>query len=172
VFEKVHDCVHNDNLRTQSMTQDDMTFFPLQVTRVGAGGKRSSDPVDKRRLIDACLQPGTALSGLALTAGASANQLRKWVRLHEQSNAPVREDMAGAWASIVPVVEIDDPTPVLSPARALQPVPEPEPSRISPRSTPSARMSAQLPNGAKFKLETPGHDAELATAMTAASGAC
>jgi transposase len=122
------------------MTQDDMTFLPLRVTRVGAGGKRSFDPVEKRRLIDACLQPGVSLSGLALKAGVNANQLHKWVRLHEQSNAPAREDMAGAWSAFVPVVAIDDPAPVLSSAAAAQPVLELERSRISPRSTPSARM--------------------------------
>jgi transposase len=51
------------------MTQNDLTFLPLRVTHVGAGGKRSFDPVDKRRLIEACLQPGASLSGLALKAG-------------------------------------------------------------------------------------------------------
>jgi hypothetical protein len=58
VFEKAYDCVRNDSLRTQCMTQDDMTFLALRMTRVGAGDKRSFDPVDKRRLIDACLEPG------------------------------------------------------------------------------------------------------------------
>ena len=39
------------------MTQDDLTFLPLQVVIVGACGKRSFDPGGKRRLIDAGLQP-------------------------------------------------------------------------------------------------------------------
>jgi len=62
------------------MTQDDLTFLPLRVTRVGVGGKRSFDPADKRRLVEACIRPGTSLSGLALKAGVNANQLHKWVR--------------------------------------------------------------------------------------------
>lgn len=74
---KIHDCVRNLNLRTQSPTQDDLTFLPLRVTHVGVGGKRSFHPVDKQRLIEACLQPGASLSGLALKAGVNANQLRK-----------------------------------------------------------------------------------------------
>jgi hypothetical protein len=37
------------------MVHDDLSFLPLRVTRVGVGGKRSFDPADKRRLVDACL---------------------------------------------------------------------------------------------------------------------
>jgi transposase len=156
------------------MTHDDLTFLPLRVTRVGVGGKRSFDPADKRRLVDACLEPGASLSGLALKAGVNANQLHKWVRQYEQSNATAREDMSGAWSAFAPVVALDDPRPLLSLAPAPQPVPKPEPvpSGISPRSMSSAHMSAQLPNGAKFELEFSGCDAELVSAMIAALGAC
>jgi len=42
------------------MIQNDLSFLPLRVTRVGAGGKRSFDPADKQRLIDACLEPGAS----------------------------------------------------------------------------------------------------------------
>jgi transposase len=76
------------------MIQNDLSFLPLRVTRVGAGGKRSFDPTDKQRLIDACLEPGASLSGLALKAGVNANQLHKWVGLREQLNAAVRGDVA------------------------------------------------------------------------------
>jgi transposase len=72
------------------MTHDDLTFLPLRVTRVGVGGKRSFDPADKQRLIDACLQPDASLSGLALKAGANANQLRRWVQLrHSARRTPL-----------------------------------------------------------------------------------
>jgi transposase-like protein len=62
------------------MTEDELGFLPLRVTRVGVGGKRSFDPADKRRLVEACLRPGASLSGLALKAGVNANQLHKWVQ--------------------------------------------------------------------------------------------
>ncbi|MFM0093820.1 IS66 family insertion sequence element accessory protein TnpB, partial [Paraburkholderia sediminicola] len=42
------------------MTEDDLSFLPLRVTRVGVGGKRSFDPTDKRRLVEACLRPGAS----------------------------------------------------------------------------------------------------------------
>jgi transposase len=96
------------------MTHDDLTFLPLRVTRVGVGGKRSFDPAHKRRLVEACLKPGASLSGLALKAGVNANQLHKWVRQHEQSEAPAKEDMSGAWSAFVPDVAIDDPVPLPS----------------------------------------------------------
>jgi transposase len=155
------------------MTQDDLTFLPLRVTRVGAGGKRSFDRADKQRLIDACLQPGASLSGLALKAGVNANQLRKWVQLREQSNAPVRGGMVVTSSAFVPVVAIDDPAPApaLSPAPAPWPMPEPKRSPLSSRAAPAARLSAQLPNGVKLELECSGHDAALVSAMIAALGA-
>lgn len=155
------------------MTQDDLTFLPLRVTRVGAGGKRSFDRADKQRLIDACLQPGASLSGLALKAGVNANQLRKWVQLREQSNAPVKDGMVVTSSAFVSVVAIDDPAPALSPAPAPWPTPEPKRSPLSPRAAPApaARLSAQLPNGVKLEFECSGHDAALLSAMIAALGA-
>jgi transposase len=153
------------------MTQDDLTFLPLRVTRVGVGGKRSFDAKDKQRLVDACLQSGASLSGLALKAGVNANQLRKWVQLREQSNALVRNGMAVAPSAFVPVVAIDGPAPVLASAPAAQLIPERAPSRLSSRSATSARLSAQLPNGVKLELECSAHDAALVTAMIAALGA-
>ena len=59
------------------MRDDDLSFLPLRVNGVSVGGKRSCDPMDKRRLVEACPGPGGALSGLALKAGVNANQLHK-----------------------------------------------------------------------------------------------
>jgi transposase len=153
------------------MTEDDLTFLPLRVTRIGVGGKRSFDPADKQRLIDACLQSGASLSGLALKAGVNANQLRKWVRPREQSTTPTRDDIAVGSSAFVPVVAIDDPAPLLAASPAARSMPEPERSRLPPRVAPAARLSAQLPNGVTLELECSGHDAALVTAMIAALGA-
>ena len=153
------------------MTQDDLTFLPLRVTHVGVGGKRSFDPVGKQRLVDACLQPGASLSGLALKAGVNANQLRKWVRLREQSNTTARDDLALGSSAFVPVVAIGEPAPTMALPVASRPTSEPEASRLSPRTAPAARLSAQLPNGVKLELECSERDAALVTAMIAALGA-
>lgn len=154
------------------MTHDDLSFLPLRVTRVGVGGKRSFDPVDKRRLIEACLQPGASLSGLALKAGVNANQLCKWVRLHERSNTHVRDGSACASSAFVPVVvAIDDRTPIPASVPAARPAPERESSRLSSRSATSVRVAAQLPNGAKLELEFTAGDTGLLAALVAALGA-
>jgi len=38
-------------------------------------------------LIDACLEPGVSVAGLALAHGINANQLRKWVKLRQDRKA-------------------------------------------------------------------------------------
>ncbi|CAB3801849.1 hypothetical protein LMG28614_05508 [Paraburkholderia ultramafica] len=153
------------------MTENDLTFLPLRVTRVGVGGKHSFDPADKRRLVDACLQPGASLSGLALKAGVNANQLRKWVRLREQQTASARLNTAVGFPAFVPVVAIDDAAPVPATAHVARPTPEPERADLSPPAIQGARLSARLPNGVKLELECSGHDAALVSAMIAALGA-
>ena len=153
------------------MTENDLTFLPLRVTRVGVGGKRSFDPVDKQRLVDACLRPGASLSGLALKAGVNANQLRKWVELREQSTATARGDTTVGFPAFVPVVAIDDTAPVSATAPAARHTHERERADSSPLATPGVRLSARLPNGVMLELECSGHDAAVVGAMVAALGA-
>ncbi len=155
------------------MTQDDLSFLPLRVTRVGVGGKRSFDSMDKRRLVEACLQPGASLSGLALKAGVNANQLRKWVRLHRQAEMPVsNSDRSASASAFVPVVAITNPAspPASIPSAGAQQQHR-SPHRSS-RSPTSAWLSAQLPNGVKLELECPERDAALVSALIAALGRC
>jgi transposase len=54
------------------------SFTLLPITGIDRGGKRRYDPQAKRKLIEACLEPGTSLAGLALAHGVNANLLRKW----------------------------------------------------------------------------------------------
>jgi transposase len=56
----------------------------LGVTKVLRNGKRRFDPVEKERLIDAALEPGVSVAGLALAHGINANQLRNWIRLRQR----------------------------------------------------------------------------------------
>jgi transposase len=108
------------------MTDYDLSFLPLRVTRVGVGGKRSFDPTDKRRLVEACLRPGASLSGLALKAGVNANQLHKWVRAREQPQSLTSRDGPVAPLAFVPVVTIDEPTAVMASAPASHRATTPE----------------------------------------------
>ncbi len=68
------------------MTENEVDFFPLRVTGVTATGKRRFDPEGKRKLIEACMQPGASIAGLALKAGVNANQLHKWIHLRERTS--------------------------------------------------------------------------------------
>ncbi|OTP68795.1 Mobile element protein [Caballeronia sordidicola] len=71
----------------------------------------------------------------------------------------------------MPVVAIDDAAPVPISSPAARRVSVPEPSRLSPRSGESARLSAQLPNGVKLELACSGQDGALVSAMIVALGA-
>lgn len=151
------------------MTQDDLSFLPLRVTRVGVGGKRSFDVAGKRLLVEACQQPGASLSGLALKAGVNANQLRKWVRLHRQAQTRAsNDDMDASPSAFVPVIAIADPAP--GPMHPVRVQSEQQSSRLSSRSPTSAWLSAQLPNGVKLELECSERDTALVSAMIAALG--
>jgi transposase len=54
---------------------------PLRVETISVlrNGRRRYDPASKQRLVEACLQPGVSLAGMALRHGVNANLLRNWV---------------------------------------------------------------------------------------------
>ncbi len=64
------------------MIQIDSEAALLAVTLVRRDGKRRNDSQSKRRLVEACLQPGVSVAELALKAGMNANLLRRWIKLH------------------------------------------------------------------------------------------
>ncbi|NUA30628.1 transposase [Cupriavidus basilensis] len=91
------------------MGQIDLDFLPLRVINVGANGKRSFAKGDKRRLVEACPQPGVLVASMAIKAGVNANQLRRWIEQYkaEQKNAAGTMDVIeNAPAVFIPVVEV------------------------------------------------------------------
>ena len=131
---------------------------PLRVVRVLRNGKRWFDPVEKERLIDACLEPGVSVAGLALAHGINANQLRKWVKLRQDRKATEKAAvMPGcALSAFVPVVEA---APM---ARLPAPSARPPAARV--------RVTASLPNGVRLELDDA--DAQVLSAMIEALGRC
>jgi hypothetical protein len=85
-------------------------FLPLRAVTVSADGKRRYDEGDKQRLIEACLQAGVLVAGMALRAGVNANQLRRWIGKHKakQKDAAAVQVLAVAPVALVPVMEITD----------------------------------------------------------------
>jgi transposase-like protein len=83
------------------MTQTDPDLdldldLDLEVTSVSRDGKRRYSRQAKRRLVEACLQPGISVAGLALKAGVNASLLRRWIKLHQHRHgdgALSRRDM-------------------------------------------------------------------------------
>ncbi|CAJ0780788.1 IS66-like element accessory protein TnpA [Ralstonia chuxiongensis] len=156
------------------MTQEDeQTYLPLKVTHVGANGKRTFDAQGKRRLIEACRQPGVSISGMALKAGINANQLHKWIRgrgcgREREDEIAAIDHVELAAPAFVPVVAIDD---VVVSAPESAPIVRREAASPSPQATASARLTAQLPNGVTVALECSGRDTGLVKAMIEALGA-
>jgi transposase len=155
------------------MTDDDLSFLPLKVSKVGPTGKRTFDPDGKRRLIEACRHPGVSISGMALKAGVNVNQLHKWIRDDEREGAI---DAIGAAECVepafMPVVTFGEVSQPVEPVRDAAPVvARREPAAPALRATVPARLRAQLPNGVTLELECGGRDGALVKAMIEALGA-
>lgn len=155
------------------MTDDDLSFLPLKVTKVGPTGKRTFDPEGKRRLVEACHHPGVSISGMALKAGINANQLHKWIRDVEREGAV---DAIAAAACLepafMPVVTLGEVSRTVEAMVESAPVAaRREAAAPALRATVPARLRAQLPNGVTLELECGGRDGALVKAMIEALGA-
>lgn len=146
------------------MTETEVDYLPLRVTRVRANGKREFSPDSKRRLIQACSVPGVSISGMALKAGVNTNQLHKWIQEHERADTAVTDGVEPVPSAFVPVVAIGD---VVMPASAA---PESVPV-VQREAAAPARLTAHLPNGVRVELECGGRDVGLVRAMIEALGA-
>jgi transposase len=143
--------------------QTHSSFTPLPIIGIDRGGKRRYDPRAKRALIQACLEPGISLAGLALAHGVNANLLRKWVVTH-QRHAPREVDVTAPGASVfVPViVGAQEPPPI----GGLTCTPVTAPPH------PSSRLHARLPNGVTLELACGQQDTTLLSALIDALGRC
>lgn len=139
------------------------SFTPLPIIDIDRGGKRRYDPQAKRRLIEACLEPGISLAGLALAHGVNANLLRKWVVKHQRQVACEADVTAPAASVFVPVkVAAQRPTSIGGPICT--------PFTSPPH--PSSRVHARLPNGVTLELACGQQDTTLLFALIDALGRC
>ena len=152
------------------MTDDDLNFLPLKVTKVGATGKRTFDTDSKRRLLQACRRPGVSISGMALKAGINANQLHKWMRDDEREAA-----LAGATKpdapAFMPVLTLGEIGRSVQTRGESKPVERRTAVAPMPPVAAPARLRAQLPNGVTLELECGIRDGGLVKAMVQALGA-
>jgi transposase len=118
--------------------------------------KRRYDPEAKRALIQACLEPGISLAGLALAHGVTANLLREWVVKH-QRHVPREADVTAPGASVfVPVIVGAQESPA-SGGLTCTPVMAPP--------HPSSRLHARLPDGVTLELACDQQDTTLLSAL-------
>ncbi|MFC0695981.1 IS66-like element accessory protein TnpA [Paraburkholderia humisilvae] len=134
-------------------------------------GKRKFDAEGKRKLIDACRQPGASIAGLALKADVNANQLHKWIQLRERANAAAGTVSAEPSPSaFVPVVTVNEGAPVRTNHEPVS-VRRTSHRHESAMAATPARLSVQLPNGVTLQLECAAHNGALIRAMIEALGA-
>jgi transposase len=150
---------------------------PLRLEAVGVlrNSRRRYDPASKRRLVEACLQPGVSLAGVALRHGVNANLLRKWVagQQRQQRNGVAVGAIDRATEVFVPVVKLcglaGHPEP---------PAPPPIQHHVQPTKAgrhtdpPTPRLTVEMPNGVTLRLECSGQDVELVSAMIVTLGRC
>lgn len=109
-------------------------------------GKRRYDPEAKRELVEACLQPGVSVAGIALEQGLNANLLRKWIDGYRKGTASVMPNLPASLPAFAPVVPITPPEPTGCPT-----------------------LSVTLPNGVKLDLRGVG-PADLPPLLTCLAG--
>ena len=147
----------------------------LEVVGVLRNARRRYDPGSKRRLVEACLQPGVSLAGVALRHGVNANLLRKWVAGHQQRhrNGVAVGAIDRATEVFVPVVErcgVADPPEPPAPPSVQHPV---QPGKAARNADfPGPRLTVEMPNGVTLRLECSGQDVELVSAMIVTLGRC
>ena len=147
----------------------------LEVVGVLRNGRRRYDPASKRRLVEACLQPGVSLAGVAMQHGLNANLLRKWVAGHQQRqrNGVAVGAIDRAKEVFVPVVErcgVADPPEPPVPPLVQHPVPPAKAERHT--DPPAPRLTVEMPNGVTLRLECSGQEVELVSAMIVTLGRC
>jgi transposase len=156
------------------MTQTGSDTALLAVTLVGRDGKRRYDSQSKLRLIEACLQPGVSVAGLALKAGVNANLLRRWIKLHEQrrraAGAPDIVDDATTLAvpSAFVMVREAGRSEVVERTSISKPDSEPVGTNPALRS----QLTVEMPNGVTLRLDCTAGDASLVSAMIESLGRC
>ena len=137
---------------------------PLRLETVGVlrNGRRRYDPASKQRLVEACLQPGVSLAGLALQHGVNANLLRKWVAKRQLQNGDGQPEARAPIAPAFIPVRAPSPSPTRSAAGAI--------AVCATERSYAGRLTASMPNGVTLSLE--GGDAQLLSAVIEALGRC
>ena len=129
------------------------------------GRRRRFDPQAKLELVQACMQPGVSVAGLALEHAVNANLLRKWIRDYERerNGSAASKAIESQAPAFVPVVQIGEIEASVTDVRG-------RPTRMGIAQSrecmsPPSQLVAQLPNGVTLKLGCNEHDVALMSTM-------
>ena len=155
------------------MTEQHSDTSCLKVVTVGKDGKRRFDRRTKQRLVEACLEPGASVAGLALRHGVNANLLHKWIKLHEQRLANASTQSPTAEPAFVPVVRVSSEQALVEfESNPAKPSPPETTSSTPTHRAASSTLTVLMPNGITLQLECSGNDAALLSAMIETLGRC
>lgn len=116
------------------MTEIDTELLRCLVVGHKRDGRCRYDPQAKRALVEAAMQPGVSVAGLALRYGINANLLRTWMRKHQ-----VQREAAACATAVAPLPAFVPLVP--SAARAGLP-----------------DLAVTLPNGVRLEFAAVGAD--------------
>ena len=113
---------------------------------------------------------------MALRHGVNANLLRKWVagqQQRQQRNGEAAGAIDHATKAFVPVVELSGVAGLLE-SPTPPPIQHHVPLAKAARHTdpPGPRLTVEMPNGVRLRLECSGQDVELVSAMIVTLGRC
>jgi transposase len=94
------------------------------VARQKRDGRNLYEPSAKRKLVEACLEPGVSISGMALAHGLNTNVLRKWLTraraLRAVGGDSKLERHAQSAPKLLPVTVLLEPTIAAQAANAAK----------------------------------------------------
>ena len=115
------------------------------VARQKRDGRNLYEPSAKRKLVEACLEPGVSISGMALAHGLNTNVLRKWL---------TRARALGAVGGDGKLERLAQSAPKLLPVTVL---PEPTIAALAASAANAAKASLPLDNNAgRINIEIGG----------------
>jgi len=166
---------------------DHSDLLKLEVIKTGRDGRRQYSTASKRQLVDACLQPGASVSGLALRYGVNANLLHKWiVQYGEKRDVGASRDkkapaiIGGEVSAFIPVEIARSPSKPASAevvtggavAPLMPSLREMRTASSAPPPASASRLTIAMPNGVKLELDCRGQDAGLLATLIETLGRC
>jgi len=89
------------------------------VERVRSNGKRDFTTAFKAWIVEQAFVPGTSVAGLAMKHSINANQLRRWMTLHQRRIAQLPAVLP---VTLATCTEADERAPAAPPAEVRSPV--------------------------------------------------